>query len=194
MPIARFLVPGLVGAALCGCSSAPVAPDSPPPAKSTTSSAAFQPSVYYLNVGDRLHINVFQEDDLSGEFTVDSDGKINYPLLGRIQVARQTTSQVEAQITRGLSNGYLVKPDVRATIIGYTPIFVGGSVKSPGEYPFKPGLTVHQAITLAGGLTRFAAEKYYVQRAGTGPDDQFRATPDVQVFPGDTIVVHERLF
>ena len=154
----------------------------------------FQSAQYQLNIGDKILITVFQEPDLSGEFTVESDGRINYPLLGRIAVARNTTSILETHIKRGLASGYLVSPDVRATVVAYKPIFVGGEVKQAGEYPFKPGLTAQQAVTLAGGITRFAAEKYYIQRNAATPDDRFRATPDTQVYPGDIITVEERLF
>ncbi len=131
---------------------------------------------------------------MSGDFTIESDGKINYPLLGRVAVSGTTTAELERSIRNGLAQGYLVSPDVRATVVSYKPIFVGGEVKSPGEYPFTPGLTAQQAATLAGGLTRFAAEKYYVQRSSTGPDQRFRATPDTFVYPGDIVTIEERLF
>lgn len=155
---------------------------------------SFQNSVYRLNTGDRLQIKVFQEPELSGDFTVESDGRINYPLLGRVPVAGSTTDTLEKTIQRGLSQGYLVSPDVRATVISYKPIFVGGEVKSPGEYPFSPGLTAQQAATLAGGLTRFAAEKYYIQRNASGSSERFRAAPDTFVYPGDIVTIEERLF
>lgn len=180
-------------ALLTGCASS----SSPPPqnqSNSTASQPSFQASVYRLNVGDRVLVKVFQEPDLSGEFTVESDGKINYPLLGRVTVSGTTTATLENTIKHGLAQGYLVSPDVRATVVAYKPIFVGGEVHSPGEYPFTPGLTAQQAATIAGGLTRFAAEKYYIQRNASGPDQRFRATPDTFVYPGDIVTIEERLF
>ncbi|RZO85196.1 MAG: polysaccharide export protein [Oceanococcus sp.] len=180
-------------ALLAGCASTP-----PPPSQTATSQAApsssFQASVYRLNIGDRVQIKVFQESDLSGDFTIESDGKINYPLLGRVPVSGTTTADLERSIKKGLAQGFLVSPDVRATVVAYKPIFVGGEVKSPGEYPFTPGLTAQQAATVAGGLTRFAAEKYYIQRNASGPDQRFRATPDTFVYPGDIVTIEERLF
>lgn len=179
---------------LASCASSPQSVVPQAQYRPQTTQPSFQESVYRLNVGDRIQIKVFQENDLSGDFMVESDGRINYPLLGRVAVAGSTTAMLEKRIQSGLSQGYLVSPDVRATVVAYKSIFVGGEVNSPGEYPFTPGLTAQQAATLAGGLTRFAAEKYYIQRSGTGPGERFRATADSAVFPGDIVSVEERLF
>lgn len=191
----KLFIPALAGfvVALSGCANTasttmPTAPEN------SEQQPTFQASIYRLNIGDSVEVKVFQEPDLSGEFTVESDGNINYPLLGRVGVASRTTSGVETQLRQGLSAGFLVNPDVRVTVVAYKPIFVGGEVKRPGEYPFKPGLNAQQAVTLAGGMTRFASEKYYIQRNETGPDDRFRATADTSVYPGDIITIEERLF
>lgn len=187
----------LCSAYLTACANnmpAPPSSQGSPGASAAAGQSGFRAGIYRLSSGDKLMITVFQEPDLSGEFTVESGGQINFPLLGRIAVTGLTTSEVEKRLERGLAAGYLVSPDVRANIVAYQPVFVGGEVRKAGEYAFRPGLTAQQAVTLAGGITRYAAEKYYIQRSGAGPDERFRAVADTPVYPGDIITVEERLF
>ncbi len=151
--------------------------------------------LYRLVPGDIVKVDVYREPDLSTEYSIEPDGRINFPLLGRIPASGSTTSTLEKIIARGLSQGYLVNPDVRVSIAKYRPIYVGGAVNRPGEYTYKPGLTAQQATTLAGGTTRFASEdKIYVQRYGKGPEKRYRITPDTPIYPGDIITIEERLF
>ena len=84
--------------------------------------------------------------------------------------------------------------DVQLSVAEFKPVYVGGAVSKTGEYPYKLGLTVQQAVTLAGGLNRFAAEKYYIQRFGESPEQRFRATADTPLYPGDVLTVDERIF
>ncbi len=178
----------------CCCACAGKAQNPGPP---SAESAPWEVNLdlYNLVPGDEVKVDVFREKDLSRVYTVEPDGRINFPLLGRIPAAGQNTSTLEKIIARGLSQGFLVDPDVRISVTQYRPIYVGGEVTKPGEYPFKSGMTAQQAVTLAGGTTRFAAEdKIYLQRYGQDAKQRQRVTPGTLVYPGDIITVEERLF
>ncbi len=150
--------------------------------------------LYRLAPGDVLAIKVYREEDLSGRYRIDPDGTLNFPLLGRLAVAGQSADWTERMLEKRLSQGYLVDPDVQLSVAEFKPVYVGGAVSKTGEYPYKLGLTVQQAVTLAGGLNRFAAEKYYIQRFGESPEQRFRATADTPLYPGDVLTVDERIF
>jgi len=174
---------------LLGCASAPV--------KQASSLALLQPfsaSGYLISPTDTLRIDVYREQDLSGKFYVDPSGTINMPLIGRIGVAGESSETVERKISLRLSRGYLVDPDVRVSVIKFRPIYITGEVKKPGEYPFTPGMTVQQAIVLAGGETRFATTKYYLQRNYAAENKRIRVESNSLLYPGDVIAVGERLF
>lgn len=155
---------------------------------------ALSPDIYRLIPGDSVSISIYQEGDLSGKYRIEPDGTINFPLIGRVPAEGETIEQLERRLQRRLSEGYLVDPDIRVSIAKYKPIFVVGAVRSPGEYAFKPGLTAQQAIFRAGGPTKFASEKIYVQRNDQPPSQSYRISADTALYPGDLISVEERMF
>jgi polysaccharide biosynthesis/export protein len=124
---------------------------------------------YHLAVGDTLQITVARAPELQQRVSVDPDGRISFPLLGTIAVTGLTPAQAQAKIKAGLANKSLqltrpdgrseivvINPDeVTATIAEYRPIYVNGDVSKPGEYPYRPLITVRQAIALSGGYDTF---------------------------------------
>jgi protein involved in polysaccharide export with SLBB domain len=156
---------------------------------------ALDASVYRLASGDTVHIEVLGEAELTVTPLIDPLGNISYPFLGQVPAAGLTLRQLEQKILVGLRSGYLRNPDVRASIAQYRPIYVSGQVRATGAYPYSIGLTVEKAITLAGGTTQFAStSRIYLQRAGATQDQREKVDTGTAVFPGDTIVVEERLF
>ena len=152
-------------------------------------------SAYRLGVGDRVRVSVFGEPDLSLDGDVDATGHLSYPLLGRVPALRKTADELARDIAKGLSNGYLVNPDVRVAVIQYRPIYLTGQVGRPGAYPYTVGLTVEKAIALAGGLTRIASERGISRLHEDAPaSERRRVRMDEPVLPGDTLVVEESLF
>lgn len=108
--------------------------------------------------GDRLEIKVFEEEDLTGEFQVQEDGTIDYPLIGRVEVAGKTQSEVQRRIQELLRDGYLVDPQVHVNVVERQNLDVSvlGQVKEPGTFPYVDNLTLVQAISDAGGTTPVA--------------------------------------
>jgi len=148
---------------------------------------------YTLSTGDQVRIQVMGESDLSMTIRLDDDGIISYPFLGNIKVKGLSLGEVENKIKMGLQPDYLKKPEVNVSIIQYRPFFVRGQVNRSGNYPFQPGLTVQQAISIAGGFTERAAQnKIYIIRKNSRKKQ--RVNKNTYVQPDDTLIVEESFF
>ena len=112
---------------------------------------------YKLNQGDVLQISVWGEESLQKEVRVLPDGSITFPLAGRVEVANATTPEIEKRITEKLKT-YLPDPQVTVVIsnIEGNRAYIIGKVLRPGVVLITGPMTVMQAISLAGGLDRFA--------------------------------------
>ncbi len=149
---------------------------------------------YTLSTGDRIRIIVYGEKDLTLETTLDDDGIISYPFLGDIKVKNLSLGELENTIREGLKDGYLRNPNVNVSIIKYRPFYINGEVKKPGSYPFTPGLTIQQAVSIAGGFTERASEdKIYVIHKD-GNNQRVQVNKDTLVRPDDSITVDESFF
>lgn len=152
-----------------------------------------EPVPYVLDAGDRVRVVVFGHEDLSGEFAVNSDGVIAFPLAGEVRAAQLTPQQLETAIAGGLGPKYLRNPRVSVEVLSYRPFYIMGEVRGPGSYPWSTGLTVRNAVALAGGYTYRAKESYVlITRVGTA--EVKAADPAAQILPGDVIEVPERYF
>jgi polysaccharide export outer membrane protein len=114
--------------------------------------------VYNIRTTDKLHITVFQEDDLSTICRVDAKGTVNLPLVGEIRVYGQTLSEAEHTIAAAYKDGqFLRNPEVTVAIEEYAPreVSIQGQVKNPGRYalPIEATLSVLDLVTKAGGFT-----------------------------------------
>ncbi len=157
--------------------------------------AAQSLSDYQLGSGDQIQIQVFGEADLSMEVRLSDAGTISYPFLSELRVAGNTVSQLEAQIINGLKGDYLVDPSVNVSVIEYRPFYINGEVKTPGGYPFKPGLTLRKAVTLAGGFTERASKsKFNLLAEGALDGKQRQVGIDELLNPGDIITVEQSFF
>ena len=128
------------------------------------------PATYQIGATDVLGIKVFGEEGLSNSYTVDSDGSITFPLLGRVQVSGKTTREIEEHVTQLLAAGYIRKPQVSVEIATYRSrsIFVIGEVKSPGRYTINGPQTLLEVIAHAGSTTPAASDTIIVQRYKDG--------------------------
>jgi protein involved in polysaccharide export with SLBB domain len=148
-----------------------------------------------LASGDKIKVVVFREEQLSGEFEIDGNGRISLPLIGAIEAAGKTAAEVEAQITARLKAGYVRDPKVSVLISNFRPIYILGEVKNAGEYPYKSGLNVVSAVALAGGYSyRANTTTVYVRRASETAEREYPAAPNIPIHPGDLIRIGERYF
>lgn len=149
---------------------------------------------YRLGIGDKLKIVVFGEENLSGQFEVNALGQVSIPLVGEVPAANRPISQFRDAIARRLSDGYLKNPRVTVDVLNYRPIYVHGEVKSGGEFPFKSGLRLRDAVALAGGYTYRANQSYVaVFREGQG-EMNVPMSSRFNIMPGDNIRIPERFF
>jgi polysaccharide biosynthesis/export protein len=113
---------------------------------------------YTLLPGDTLQISVWQEPELLREVLIRPDGWFSFPLSGDVQAKGRTVSQVEDELTENLQR-YI--PDVVLTVavtgINGNKIYVIGQVNEPGVFVVNPQVDVTQALSMAGGMTPFAA-------------------------------------
>lgn len=148
-----------------------------------------------LHVGDRIKVTVYGEESLNGVYDVNPAGNVTLPLAGTIKAAGRTTSQLQSEITRRYSSEYLTNPKVAVDIASLRPFFVMGEVRSPGQFDYRNGLNVINAISAAGGLTyRGDRGHVLIQHAGQEVWNEYPMTPSVPVAPGDQIRVPERYF
>ncbi|ENM5827454.1 exopolysaccharide export protein VpsN [Vibrio metoecus] len=150
---------------------------------------------YRLGVGDQIRIQVYDEPELSFETRVSDNGNIDYPFLGKIRLKGKTLEEVKIAIHDGLQDGYLINPNVSVSILEYRPFFVNGQVMKPGSYPFHPGLSVNQAITIAGGFTERASKTSLFVSSSDDPEaKQLKVTLLSKLQPGDILTVAESFF
>ncbi len=150
---------------------------------------------YQLASGDRLRVIVFGQDSLSNSFSVDGAGNISLPLIGLVRAQGLTTAELSRAIEARLRQGFLREPSVSVEVEAYRPFFVLGEVTVAGQYPFVNGMTVQNAIAVAGGFTpRGAQDSVDLTRVVDGRPITASVPLTFAVRPGDTIQVRERFF
>lgn len=190
--IRRILVGLAALFALTACAQAPLSVG--PQAVATDGVVRVVPE-YRLGPADKIRVNVFGEEALTGEFLVGGSGKISLPLIGEVQAADLTISELQASIAEALSQGYINEPRVNAEVLNYRPFYILGEVNRPGEYPYTNNLTVLNAVATAEGFTyRADTRRVYIKRADGASEQAFPLTTATQVAPGDTIRIGERFF
>jgi protein involved in polysaccharide export with SLBB domain len=152
-------------------------------------------AAYRLSAGDRVLITVFGHEDLSGEFEIHGAGVISMPLISDVDAAGLTVNELEAAIVDALKPDYLRDPIVSAEVVNFRPIYIIGEVVNPGSYPYTRGMTVINAVAVAGGFSyRAKKSELVIRRDGDDPTSEIQVDLDTVVLPGDVIEVPERFF
>lgn len=126
----------LLGSAAC---AGPPPPTAPPAS----------PQLIGLKPGDAVRVRIWQEPDLSGEFMVDQNGIIIFPLLGERQIEGVSPEEVKSSLTADYRE-YLENPSVEVTVLRRIAIL--GEVREPSLYMVDPTVTLTEALALAGGI------------------------------------------
>jgi len=132
---------------------------------------------YIMTPGDQLQIYVLGHPDISStransdsSYTVRPDGKLNFPLVGEIDVNGLTVYEFTQLLTKELSE-YIINPNITVNVakLGTTRVFVLGEVSKQGAYELTKSHRVLDALGAAGGFTQKAAKKniYLVRNVGT---------------------------
>jgi exopolysaccharide production protein ExoF len=121
---------------------------------------------YRVGPQDKLRVKViewragkgeYQEwTALNSEYTVNAAGAISLPLVGEVPADGRTTDEIAAAVSDGLVKraGLVSRPDTAIEVVQFRPVYIIGAVERPGEYAYRPGLTVLQIVGIAGGLHR----------------------------------------
>jgi protein involved in polysaccharide export with SLBB domain len=110
-----------------------------------------------MSNAERVNIRIPGYPVLSGEYRINGDGTLSLPGIGRLEIGEMTIAEFEKQLAleiSGISNRDI---SVAIEVVDYRPVFVSGVVARSGSFPWKPGITVLHAETLAGGLFRGSA-------------------------------------
>jgi polysaccharide export outer membrane protein len=113
---------------------------------------------YLIQPGDVLDISVWKEEDLAKPVLVTPDGGISFPLAGNVQAAGRSAAEIQVEIADRLAK-FIPDPVVTVAIsqISGNKIYVIGKVTRPGEFVATSYLDVVQALSVAGGMTPYAA-------------------------------------
>jgi len=156
--------------------------------------------------GDVFEVRVFQEPELSGVFQVGPQGDIIFPLCKRVVVGGLSANGVAEKLRACLSDGFLRDPQVSVLVKEFNSkkVFVFGEVQKPGTFAFEEGMSIVQALTLAGGFTKTAAQNSTsVTRNVNGQEVKVKVNvqdialgkaPNYRLEPGDIVFVPESLF
>lgn len=186
----RTLSVSLAVALLSGCAGGPISGST----QAMQDSRAAAQS-YRLAMGDKVRIAVFNESNLSGEYTIGPDGKITLPLAGEIVAAGLTVPELQQTVTKTLKDGLVQDPNVTVTAADLRPYYILGEVNKPGKYSYTPELTVMNAVATAEGFTyRADMGAIYVRHASDPSEKEVDLTATTAVLPGDTIRVTQRYF
>ena len=153
--------------------------------------------------GDVFDVRVFDEEQLSGQFQVQEDGTIEFPLLGRLKVEGLTQGEAAASLEERLADGLLKNPSVTVIVIERKSVEISvlGEVAKPGTFPFVERLSLVQAISEAGGLGPVAAPRRVklIRKGPDGPEtyqislEEITAgkAREIPLEPGDIVFVPE---
>lgn len=150
---------------------------------------------YLLDTGDKLRVFVYGQPSLSRIYTVDHSGRISVPLIGHVAARGTTTAALERTIKAKLGSQYVKDPHVTVDIAQNRPFFILGEVRQAGQFPYVSGMTVQQAIAIAGGFSERANERsVMITRRINGVFEKLDVPLDYVLLPGDTVQVSERWF
>ncbi len=162
-------------------------------AQAASAQGAGARTAYRLGSGDKIKVSVFGHVDMSGEFSVAGNGLVSLPFVGSMKAGGLTIRELERAIVKRLKPDYLKNPRVSVEVLNFRPFDIIGEVTRPGSHPYRSGMTVINAIAMAGGFTYRAKENSFrIKRAGSGATE--KAQRITVVMPGDVIEVLERWF
>jgi polysaccharide export outer membrane protein len=161
-----------------------------------------QQASYVIKPGDTLEISVWKEPDLQRQVLVRPDGAFSFPLVGEIDARGKTVADLNKLVSERLTkyiSGAVVTVSVQE--IKGNKIFVLGQVNKPGEFIVNPSVNIMQALSMAGGMTPFAATNDIIVLRGQGKEQTAmafrypevvrgrRLETNIELIAGDIVVV-----
>ncbi len=191
----------LASAALGGCFGRSRAATTLPPVDE-----GVLPPASTLGPGDVIEVRVYGEPELSGVYQLGRLGDVTFPLCQRVVLGGLSANGAADKLRECLGAGFMKDPQVSVLIKEYNSkkVFVFGEVQKPGTFIYEDGMSIVQAITVAGGFTRTASRNSTsVTRRVNGQEVKVRVTvqdialgkaPNFTLEPGDIVYVPESIF
>jgi polysaccharide biosynthesis/export protein len=166
-----------------------------------------------LHAGDSINITVWQDPKLNQTAVIAPDGTFGFPLAGHIRAAGLTPQAVERELRARLQKNYTGRLDITVSLAAANKelleesiprVYISGEVLRPGYYPLRPEINIMQALSLAGGMSPFAArQRIQLHRRLRGQDSIFLfnynayvagtdTADNINLRSGDIIIVPER--
>jgi len=161
---------------------------------------AQQPEAYVLKPGDVIQVTVAEHPEFTGQHKIRPDGRINYPLVGEIDVAMLSCEEL-VKLLQGKLSAYINNPVVSVGIEAYyaNTIYAIGGVRKPGVYQIYEPIDVMKALAMVGGLSKQTKRRIKIIRADGSVvpinmrefwgDDVKRDNARWVLYPGDTLYV-----
>jgi polysaccharide export outer membrane protein len=160
-----------------------------------------------LGPGDLFEVRVYGEEELTAQYRIETDGTIDFPFLGRLDVEGKLPREVAELVAVGLREREILR-DPQVTVFvaesNSLRVTVMGAVARPGTFPVVPGMTAVQAVSMAGGFTALANQNDTVLTRRDGDTVRRFSVPmrrisdgreaDIDLHGGDIIFVPERTF
>jgi polysaccharide export outer membrane protein len=157
---------------------------------------------YTIGPMDILDIQVWKEPDFSRQVLVRPDGQITMPLVGDLKASGMNTMDLTTLLTEKLAD-FIEKPEVTVSVVESRSkqFFIIGKVNRPGTYALTPGMTVLQALSVAGGFTEWAdKDGIRIVRRGAETEQIFsfdyekvisgkELGQNIVLMPNDTVIV-----
>jgi protein involved in polysaccharide export with SLBB domain len=159
-----------------------------------------------LRPGDTMELKIggvpsTEISSVSGQYTIDGEGNVNLPYIGRLKIAGLAPGVAQSTIESVYKTRKIyTNPNIVITMQPQSRFVNVGEVKSPQRVPFTPDLTVLSAINAAGGFSAFADQRRIRllrgQQVTIIDAKKIRTDPsrDVQLEPGDQVEVPQSLF
>ena len=154
---------------------------------------------YIVGPRDVLVITSYDQPDLTGKFTVETDGSFTYPPIGRVQIGGLTLRTVEEVLAAHLvAGGFFRAPHITVAVEQYRSqkIHVVGEVRTPGTYPVSGELRLIEVLAMAGSTTPMASGEVVIvhdtsesARVDLRELDNGDASQNVRLTNGDTVFV-----
>jgi polysaccharide biosynthesis/export protein len=141
---------------------------------------------YEIGASDVLRIVVLGQPEMSGDFSVETDGLLNFPLLGKVKASEMTARDLEKKLIALLSDGYLKRPQISVLVKEYRSqrVFVTGAVDRPGPYALKSDRSLFALLADLGNLSPDAGREVTVTRSPRRP-----AAPRMADLPPEQVIV-----
>lgn len=206
-----FRIVAVLFAVMMWVSGCAVVPDAAQGKEDANRFASHVEGDYRIGVDDRIQITVWRNPELSTTVPVRPDGKISVPLIGDVQAGGNTPTQVAATIKEKLSS-FIREPNVAVILTELrsheflSRVRVTGAVRAPRSMPYRPGMTVLDAVLEAGGINDFASpNRTKLYRKGKTKTEVLdidladiltkgKLESNFELRPGDVVTVPERLF